>query len=934
MTLFRFTLPFAATDSGSQPTSPTVTETLAQGAWATVLGRRAASDTVTLRAPFTARLTVEQRAGAETFVLDNSSLAWIYRDLRWPAAISDLLAPIPGRCTITGLDPTGFKPSRAAKREAKRKGITETAAAAQLLAALRAPAPKAAVDVSAGDVLGRVGAAGPVTLMCALVDGSPVPLAWLYRELARRAPAVLAAADRADPFVAASAPFSVKAFLDLIVLDGADQFGALPRGTQHGTVEAAWPTGTESLTIAERNRRFVLPVPAQPPASVPVGVLVEGQRVPITAAGGAGQVGATAGTWQLPIPAAGPVALTLGTPSPTIVVKQPQVSGFTRPAGSQRTWGGILIPLAPAAAAGGTAAFQLRIEGVSSHGAQVTATLGGQPAGSFPVASTAFAGNVQVPAGGPHELVLADGQATLRLGLIPVAVTLTAPRPAWWGSTDPNLLPRSAAWPAGGPPEHYTITPVQGAHPQATDEGPAAGWDRDVLRLGARLADNSALATELGAGTWTVAWTLTVRTAAPIRRAAGDPAPRPVRAWPDPLVRWIAFELTGGGAAVPFATAWDPPPLTAAPASVACDNPAGSRPDDWGRLALDDAAPWPGGAPGPQGRTGAGPACGTARLAARISKDGTAVPGPPPLEFRVVGYNFDDLDWRRFYQFLRGRVHTHFGAADPGKARLGLNDDGLCAVMLTILAKESKFLHFDARDLAWADGDRASQQATGMPLDTAVWPRGPVTNAPPPTAVQLAGLPITAQGADVGLGQIASRPTFAQYYDWRANLDRAVEILRAGFTIGRVRAAEAARLVAEVARTTPAGEPAARATLAGQPDPLAGFLTAVQADATMLLQSFVKLYNGPGDPTDPALAHTLMPYRSTLAWDQATSAFTQPAGPAATSHPGCAYIFQATWGFRDLHTRAQTHFAPDDQVDGVAVANLGDLRRRLFNLPS
>jgi hypothetical protein len=937
-----FTLPFAASSQGGQATSPTVAEALTQGAWAATVGRRAGGDTVTIRAPFSGRLRVERRAGAEAFVLDNASTASLYHDVHW-TAVPDPFAPIPGRCTITGLDPTGFKPARAVKREARRRKTSETAAAAQLLAALRAPGAAAAIDVSAGDVLGRVGAGGPVTISCALVDGSPVPLAWLYRELARRAPKALAAADRAAPFVTGTAPFSAGTFLDLVVLDGADQFDSLPRGAQQGTVEAGWPGSPATLTIAERNRRFVLPVPAQPPATVPVGVLVEGQPVPITGAGGIGQAGATVGTWQLPLSSSGPVALTLGPAKPAIVVKRPPVGPFTPPGGSQRTWNGILIPLAPAdVAGGGTAAFQLRLEGISSSGGQVTATIGGQPAGAFPVINTAFAGSIQVPAGGPHELTLADGQATLTLGVIPVAIVLGAPRPAWWGSNDPNVLPRSTPWP--DPPQHYTITPVESTHPSATDEGPATGWDRDTLRLGARLLDNGALAAELGAGAWTVAWTLTLRTAAPIHRINHranpvDPRPKPVPGgWPEDNVRWIGFDLVGGGAGIPFATAWDPPPLTAVRASATCDNPAGSRvtDSDWTRLSLGEAAPWDGGTPGPQKkRTGAGPACGTARLAAQIGKDGGDLQSPSPLEFRVVGYNFDALDWRRFYQFLRGRIHAVFGTAYPGKARLGLNDDGLCRVLLAILAHESKFLHYDARDLAWPEADADSRKATGAGLDRALWPRGPVTNAPPPAAVQLAGLPITAQGADVGLGQIADRPTFTQYYDWRANLDRAVDILHKGFNLDRVRKAEVDRLVAEVARNDAADGPAARAALSGQPNPLADFLAAVQANATWLLQSFVKLYNGPGDPTDPEKANTLMPYRSTLAWDQATKAFTQPAGPAVHPHdPNCRYIFLPVWGFRDLYARAQAGFTPDDQVDRVPVANLGDLRDRLFHLPS
>jgi hypothetical protein len=938
-----FTLPFRATSAGGAPASPTVVEALGAGGWTTTLGRRAAADTVQVRAPFSGRLRVERRAGVETFVLDNATTAWLYRDLRRPAAFPDPLAPIPGTCAITRLDTAGFRPERAVRKEAARRGITQAQAAAQLLGRLRAPGGRH-VEVSAGDVLGQVGDAGPVTLACALMDGSPVPLAWLFRELLRRAPKLLSPADRAHPFVTGSPPFRRDAFLDLVVLEGADQFDSLPRGAQQATVEARWPGAAAILPIAERNRRFVLPVPAQPPATVPVGVLVEGQRVPVIGAGGVGQAGTPAGTWELPVPSPGTAALTLGPAGPALVVRRPQPARFTAPTGSSRTWDGVLIPLAPTAAGGGgTAAFRLRIEGVSSRGSDVTATVDGQAAGVFPVMNSAFAGDVAVPAGGAHELVLTDGPATLTLGVLPVAVVLGAPRPAWWGSNDPNVLPKSAAWPPPTP-EHYTLTRVDSAHPPATDEGPPEGWDRDALRLGARLVDNGALARELGAGAWTVAWKLTLHTAMPFAAGENDPPPQPVRPWPPPAVRWVTFDLIGQGGGVGFGVAWDPPPLVTDRTTAAIDNPPGMPVTDalWRtRFALQDAGTWAGGTAGAQGRTLAGPACGDARLVAEIRKDGVLVAGPPPTggapgagpvpaEFRVVGYRWDDLPWAWFYQFLRGRVQARFGPAYPDRQRIGLDVDGLCGVLLAILAKESMFLHYDSLDQIWAstDRDRAG-------IDRAVWPRGPVTNAQPPAAVRVAGMPVTAQGADLGLGQIANRPTFGQYNDWRENLDRAVGILRDGFSPGRVREAEVLRLLKGVRAVAAGDEGAAREALRANVDPLAGFMAAVRGDATRLLQSFVKLYNGPGDYRDIVLDEgQYMPYRSTLTWDHATQAWTQPAGPAFNQHGGCDYIFRAQWGWAARYATVRAHFRSPDRVDGAAVATVGAMRQRLFNLPT
>jgi hypothetical protein len=279
-------------------------------------------------------------------------------------------------------------------------------------------------------------------------------------------------------------------------------------------------------------------------------------------------------------------------------------------------------------------------------------------------------------------------------------------------------------------------------------------------------------------------------------------------------------------------------------------------------------------------------------------------------------------------------VQARFGPKYPYRQQIGLDIDGLCGVLLAIFVSESKFLHYDSLDQHWASTDRDRVRETGAGIDRAVWPRGPVTNAQPPAAVRVAGMPVTAQGADLGLGQIANRPTFGQYNDWRENLDRAVEILRDGFSQDRdrVREAEVLRLLKVVRADAAGDEGAAREALRANVDPLAGFMAAVRADATRLLQSFVKLYNGRGDYSDDVVDEDeYMPYRSTLHWDHATQAWSQPAGPVFKPHLECSYIFLAQWGWAARYATVRAHFHSPDRVDGVAVATMGALREKLFH---
>jgi hypothetical protein len=884
-----YDLAWSARTAAGQPTQAAVADTLSAGAWRTEVTAKATTDHVTILAPHAGALSVSKVGADERILLDLRMFAALAGDLLLRGTEQPLIA----RFVFAGQTFADFAPTKATQRQAERTNTPAAQAAAALLQKLRTT-PGQRLAVRAGEPIGTVGPAAPVLIRCELLDGSTVPLEFAYRHLFLTDRGLLSAAARGwleatPPPTAGAVKLRFGAFLDLLVpTDAGDPFAALPHPPASGSVQTTYDVATSgpaTLTVDPGMRRFVLPRPAAATTAT-IGVKVGGIPVPVAAAGNGKQAPSPADTdWELAVLPDEPIALTLATAGKAIRLVEPPV--VPKPAGSTTSWDG-------AVALSGT---KLTVKGVSATGKTVTATRGGDVT-SFPVKDRRWGGDLTVPddAGMQTIRFADDAGAATTIAVVPAGITLTQPT-----GLDP-------------PPTQTEARIVK---------HDAAGDRRDSLELGAAITDPALFPSALGgaAADYTVDWRLEIRTAVPwipIRRGCGAGGVRPPG-----RPHWIRLRFTaaGPGGGRPLASPWDPPPLTPQAEKTSTD----SRDDDWVALGLDRlGTTTPGDTPGAwSGNTNAqaGPVCGMARIEATVQKGGTELVRLAPHAFKVTGYNSYAVGWRTFYDHVKGCVDRSFPPVYPLRAALGLSNSELTDLMLAIFHVESKFSHFRFKETV---------KQNNVEVEKDVYPQVTGTD-PAPAEVNFPGLVwVPKITSDSGLGMTVA-PHLDEFFDWRANARRAVQILSfpgrndAAAIRGTIFWSERERLLKEVPA---ADRPAAEADLRAAK--LADYLNvmAPPQGTTMnpkLRSAFVTLYNGWAEPE----------FTAALVWDPTAKTFVQdPAvqGPVAARTSIAATYKGLVWD--DRYMRVKSFFVPPGKTkSGQTIAAVSDFFTAITNAP-
>jgi hypothetical protein len=841
--LIQYDLPGRATNAGGQTVDAAITDQLQNGSWVTAINSQTATDHVVITAPNQGTLSID----AGRMVLDLRPFAALTSDLMKLQSLDIVplrFLPLVGRFVFSNTRYADFAPTKAVARVAKRQGVSPAAAAQAILQQLISGGT---IDVYAGEPIGTVDPSNPVNLTCELLDGSSVPLEFTYRYLYRADSGLLT--KRAGAWIPSPLPpyRPNGPFLDLVVADDqADPFHSLLVTSPSSGILAVTfddsATTSVQLTVAPGMRRFILPLPpGLPETSQPlVGLQVNEAAVPISSADGT-QKGAN---WQIgPGPSQPPpyqlpdepIPITIGSGADAIRVLKPTVVPTVPPSGSPFEFDGA-VAISPSPTAGVT--MDVQFDGMSATGTTVTAVL--LPGVPIEAPVTAYHWTLTVPIpldAGTQYLTFSDDSPTkpsTTLAIIPVSINL---------------------------PTATTMSLISGDVIQIT-KNDADSNTRDSLLLQAAIPEASTITDVFGTGDYTVNWTLVVKTAVPSAHGLGQ------------LKRghWIPVQFTTPVPAVPspLAASWDPPPLIAQSES----RDGYSKDDDWKALALDSLGAWSGNA-----NSGSGAVCGTASLAASVVKDGQMILAVAPRSFRIIGYNFHDTRWKALYDIAAAELGRQFAANDPMGLNWSYNE--LATVFLAILYVESKYRHFVIQDL----GNNAPPL---LPRPIVSGVPGVSGNDPPPDDVNFPGMPImgfdpdptVGKTSDSGIGQIYN-PTFEQFFDWRANVRRAIwifghpgrrppEALRA-----TLRLDERVRLQ----KLVPTGDQsAAKADLANHENDLDAFVDAVMSDLARRRAIVVTLYNGwkdgPGNPWPP--------YICPLIWD-ATA--TPPAFRDASTIP-------------------------------------------------
>lgn len=867
----RYLLPFSALDATAQPVAPDLQEAVdaSTGIWQGTLEIDAPVNAIKVQAATAGQLTYAKVNQLDQFTLDATAFVWIFSDLLLrDMGISDPYVPLIGKLVFTGpLDTSTFMPTSAAKRRQKGTGQSLAHAAQGLLSDLQA-GDISSIAVSAGDILGSVGAAS-VKVGCLLPDGSSVPLGFLFNYLVGVAPRIVGSQATNDPWMAGQVR---SAFIDAVVPADGDLFELLPTGSATASVVCALDNSAQApatLIAGGGSRRFVFSA-GTPQASAGVLTLsVGGAPVPIHVAD------ATAGspTAAATVPADGQThLLSIGPTGPGIVISSPAMTAA--PAASQ--WDSLLA--LSAGAPGTNEAVPVTIAGASG-GSQVTLTA--TPAtgsaaifGPYPVSDSKWTTDpIALPfTGGPLTLRVGDDQgASLSVLAVPLSIQLDKLRA-------PNSID--------------TMPVVElTAHPPG----------RDSLELQAWVKGADDLANALN-GTGVTAWVLEVRTAAVTRAKSqngGDPQlgdPTLEDIWRQITYRsagqslhgtfahWVPFRMSAAntGAPTPVGDKWNPPPLIVDRASVQTSTANFDVLDC--ELLL---GPWTG-----NDSQSAGPVVGTAALSAEVSVDGTTVAKVPALIFQVQGYNSLTTPFGVFYAELLADVSTYFGSSYPCKTALHLANglEDLCRVLLAIYPVESHYMHFDDISHNWVWAAKVQPHADRLPY----WPQPqPVLLPQAPAEVAIPGMPSLGPPADAGLGAISSNLTFAPTYTWQLNMDTSVSMFRQFFDNVRsyARAVERGNLL----KTNPAATGnALSGPNAALLDP---YLNALFADKDKLLSTIISRYNGPG----------AIPYKSNLTWDG--TAFVAGTGdaiqPSDTDGYSGPYILP-------LYHKLLTRFSPPD----------------------